>query len=84
MVNFDIDNVYCVVSKLTVFYTFHFVGFIELKKSGKAKSIGVSNFAKSHIQALLDAGLEKPAVNQFEIHPLHRQVSVIYLWQGTK
>ena len=45
---------------------------IELKKAGKAKSIGVSNFNKEHVQALMDAGLEKPAVNQFEIHPLHR------------
>jgi len=49
-------------------------GLMELKKEGKTKSIGVSNFSGEHIQALLDAGLEKPAVNQFEIHPMHRQV----------
>ena len=49
-------------------------GLMELKKEGKAKSIGVSNFSGDHIKAILDAGLEKPAVNQFEIHPLHRQV----------
>ena len=73
--------VLCLMSN-TKLYTFHFEGFMELKKLGKAKSIGVSNFAKSHIQALLDAELEKPAVNQFEIHPLHRQVPVIYLLQG--
>jgi len=50
---------------------------IELKKEGKAKSIGVSNFNGEHIQALLDAGLEKPAVNQFEIHPMHRRDEVV-------
>ena len=52
---------------------------MELKKEGKAKSIGVSNFNGDHIQALLDAGLEKPAVNQFEIHPTNRQVFKICL-----
>ena len=50
---------------------------MQLQKEGKAKSIGVSNFNKEHIQALMDAGLDKPAVNQFEIHPFHRQVCLI-------
>ena len=47
---------------------------VELKKEGKTKSIGVSNFNGDHIQAILDAGLEKPAINQFELHPAFRRV----------
>ncbi|XP_066915409.1 uncharacterized oxidoreductase YtbE-like [Clytia hemisphaerica] len=50
---------------------------IELKKEGKTKSIGVSNFNGDHIQAILDAGLEKPAINQFELHPVFRRDEVV-------
>ena len=58
----------------------------ELKKEGKTKSIGVSNFSGEHIAGLMKYGMEKPAVNQFEIHPLHQEVSatvmsVIYVLQ---
>lgn len=59
---------------------------VELKKEGKTKSIGVSNFSGEHIAGLVKYGMEKPAVNQFEIHPLHQEVSatvmsVIYVLQ---
>jgi 2,5-diketo-D-gluconate reductase A len=45
-------------------------GMIELKKTGVVKAIGVSNFNIEHLQALEDAKLELPAVNQLELHPL--------------
>jgi diketogulonate reductase-like aldo/keto reductase len=41
---------------------------IELKKSGKARAIGVSNFMVRHLEELLDADVV-PEVNQIELHP---------------
>lgn len=37
--------------------------------SGKAKSIGVSNFLPSHLEAVLKTAKITPAVNQVEFHP---------------
>ncbi|MDO5032891.1 aldo/keto reductase [Corynebacterium sp.] len=42
---------------------------IELKKSGKAKSIGVSNFELEHLEQLEVHTDVTPAVNQVELHP---------------
>lgn len=42
---------------------------IEIQASGRAKSIGVSNFTVSHLQSLFDAFDQRPAVNQAEFHP---------------
>ena len=44
---------------------------IELKKQGKVKHIGVSNYNVKHIQEIETAGLEMPTANQIEIHPWH-------------
>ena len=44
---------------------------IELKKQGKVKNIGVSNYNVKHIQEIKIAGLEMPSTNQIEIHPWH-------------
>lgn len=41
---------------------------MDLYKSGKVKSIGVSNFQKKHMEALKDAEI-LPMVNQIEFHP---------------
>ena len=41
----------------------------EVKKSGKAKSIGVSNFQRPHLEAILNGAEIIPAVNQIEFHP---------------
>jgi diketogulonate reductase-like aldo/keto reductase len=43
---------------------------VDLKKEGKVKDIGVSNYLKHHLQDLLAHSEVKPAINQFEIHPL--------------
>jgi len=37
--------------------------------AGKAKAIGVSNFMKPHIEALLATAKVRPAMNQIEYHP---------------
>lgn len=41
-----------------------------LVKSGKVKSIGVSNFNIKQLKEILDNCTIKPVCNQFEIHPL--------------
>ena len=42
---------------------------LEIKKLGKAKSIGVCNYNISHIEEIKFAGLPLPEANQIEIHP---------------
>lgn len=46
---------------------------IEIAESGRASSIGVSNFEIEHLQELLDETDVVPAVNQIELHPLHQR-----------
>jgi 2,5-diketo-D-gluconate reductase A len=41
----------------------------ELRESGRARSIGVSNFQVDHLQRLAAASDVVPAVNQIELHP---------------
>ncbi|KAI1074430.1 Aldo/keto reductase [Whalleya microplaca] len=40
-----------------------------IKLSGKAKSIGVSNFLQKHLEIILKTAKIPPAVNQIEYHP---------------
>ena len=42
---------------------------LELKKNGKSRSIGVSNFNKGHLEEIKQAGLPMPDANQIELHP---------------
>ncbi|QIK62308.1 aldo/keto reductase [Leucobacter viscericola] len=48
-------------------------GLIEIAESGRATSIGVSNFEIPHLQELLDNTGIVPAVNQIELHPLNQR-----------
>lgn len=41
----------------------------RLQSEGRARSIGVSNFAEEHVQRLLDETGVVPAINQVELHP---------------
>ncbi len=41
----------------------------EIYKSGRAKSIGVSNFTVKHLQELMNISSVVPTVNQVEFHP---------------
>ncbi|WFD23398.1 D/L-glyceraldehyde reductase [Malassezia equina] len=50
---------------------------VALKKTGKVKSIGVSNFSPAHIDAITKATGVPPAVNQIEAHPLLPQDDVV-------
>ncbi|WQF81746.1 Putative aldo/keto reductase, aldo-keto reductase, NADP-dependent oxidoreductase [Colletotrichum destructivum] len=40
-----------------------------IKESGRAKSIGVSNFLQPHLEAILKTAKIPPAINQIEFHP---------------
>ncbi|WP_124981083.1 aldo/keto reductase [Nonlabens xiamenensis] len=46
---------------------------VELKKQGKVKHIGVSNFSTKKLDELLDKTSEIPEMNQVELHPLLQQ-----------
>ncbi|KAJ9165022.1 Aldo/keto reductase [Coniochaeta hoffmannii] len=41
----------------------------EIKASGRAKSIGVSNYLQEHLETVLQTAKIPPAVNQIEYHP---------------
>ncbi|MFJ4027193.1 aldo/keto reductase [Paenarthrobacter sp. NPDC089989] len=46
---------------------------IELKKRGRVKSIGVSNFTTEGLQRIIDETGVVPAINQIELHPFFNQ-----------
>ncbi len=48
----------------------------EIYSSGRAKSIGVSNFQPHHLRRLLNESTVVPAVNQIEVHPYLTQDDV--------
>jgi 2,5-diketo-D-gluconate reductase A len=50
--------------------------FIELQKSGRVRSIGVSNFTPAHVDRLFRETGVTPAVNQLEVHPYFQQRGV--------
>jgi len=50
---------------------------IEAKKAGKIRTIGVSNFGVRHLEELEQAGLEKPSVNQIQLHPQFQQPAIV-------
>ncbi|KDQ14807.1 hypothetical protein BOTBODRAFT_32161 [Botryobasidium botryosum FD-172 SS1] len=50
---------------------------IEAKKAGKIRTIGVSNFGIRHLEELERAGLEKPSVNQLQVHPHFQQREIV-------
>ncbi|KAF5314742.1 hypothetical protein D9611_007138 [Ephemerocybe angulata] len=50
---------------------------LEAKATGKVRSIGVSNYGVHHIEEIIEAGYEKPSVNQIELHPLNQQRPIV-------
>ena len=43
--------------------------FEQLRRDGRARAIGVSNFHESHLRRIIDDTGVVPAVNQIELHP---------------
>lgn len=46
---------------------------VDLKKQGRIRSIGVSNFLPEHIDRIVEETGVKPAINQIELHPKYQQ-----------
>lgn len=49
----------------------------ELYAAGKVRAIGLSNFLKHHVAAILEVASVKPMVNQLEIHPGYLQTETV-------
>jgi 2,5-diketo-D-gluconate reductase A len=47
--------------------------FIRLQREGRARSIGVSNFNRDHLERIIAETGITPAVNQIELHPRFQQ-----------
>jgi 2,5-diketo-D-gluconate reductase A len=47
---------------------------VELRDSGRVKSIGVSNFNQDHLERVISETGVTPAVNQIELHPRFQQL----------
>ena len=56
-------------------------GMEEIYKSGKARSIGISNFNVQLRLDLLSYAEIKPVVNQIELHPYLPQVDAVELFK---
>ncbi len=52
-------------------------GLVELKRQGKTRAIGVSNFSSKHLEELKAAGLPTPAANQIELHPWSQKPQLV-------
>ena len=50
---------------------------LELQKSGKARSVGVSNFNRHHLEEIKSAGLAAPDTNQIELHPWSQKPELV-------
>ncbi len=51
--------------------------FEEIHQRGEARAIGVSNFARHHLEPLLETANVAPMVNQIELHPYCRDAELI-------
>ncbi len=49
---------------------------VELKNSGRVRSIGVSNFCPEHLERIIGETGVRPVLNQVELHPLFQQVAL--------
>ncbi len=52
-------------------------GLVELKRQGKARAIGVSNFSITHIEELKAADLPMPVADQIELHPWSQKPELV-------
>ena len=47
--------------------------FVRLRKDGRVRSIGVSNFNRDHLERVIGETGVTPSVNQIELHPRFQQ-----------
>lgn len=50
---------------------------VELKRQGRARAIGVSNFSVAHIEEIRAASLPTPDANQIELHPWSQKPALV-------
>lgn len=50
---------------------------VELKRLGKVRAIGVSNYREQHIEEIRRAGLPMPQMNQIELHPWSQKPELV-------
>lgn len=50
---------------------------LDIHKSGKARSVGVSNFNQQHLEEIKSAGLPMPDANQIELHPWSQKPTLV-------
>ncbi|OAA56748.1 Aldo/keto reductase [Cordyceps fumosorosea ARSEF 2679] len=52
----------------------------DIKKSGKTRSIGVSNYLRPHLEATLRTASDPPVLNQIEYHPYLQRAGAYVPW----
>ncbi|EKM54166.1 uncharacterized protein PHACADRAFT_162541 [Phanerochaete carnosa HHB-10118-sp] len=55
----------------------NYSALLERRDAGDIRSVGVSNYGIKHLEEICEAGLEAPAVNQIELHPLCPQRPIV-------
>jgi diketogulonate reductase-like aldo/keto reductase len=55
-------------------------GLETVKAQGKARSIGISNFQRHHIETLLETCTINPVLNQLEFHPYLQRANDFVPW----
>lgn len=56
----------------------------KVKQSGKAKSIGVSNYLRPHLEATLATAISRPVINQIEFQPYLQRANNYVPWMQTE
>ena len=69
----DYVDLYLIHAPLAALRLEQWRALVELKSRGLTRHIGVSNYDRSLIQEITDAGLPAPEANQVEFHPLNAQ-----------
>ncbi|MBR3991586.1 MAG: aldo/keto reductase [Clostridia bacterium] len=57
-------------------------GFEKMYRDGKIRAIGLSNFEKKHVEALMETAEIAPMVNQIEFHPGYTQMDNVKYSKG--
>lgn len=57
-------------------------GMLKIKELGLAKEVGVSNFGPQHVDAIIQAGLEKPAYNEFEVNVFNTKSNYVHHFES--
>lgn len=50
---------------------------VELKRHGKAKAIGVSNYREIHLEEIEASAMQMPEMNQIELHPWSQKPELV-------